>query len=193
MTTRVAGWVIALLRQLAPATAARDESAYWRLVLRYCRAGAACRRCWTSSGTCCGTRSRGPRGPRTPPTTRPRRSVPASSSRWCTRRVPVSTGSSFAPSEAHRVDASTRGAAQVTDAQLLAGHHGASGGCVDARSCVSAPCSPCASATSARTTVSTSARTPSTSVQQPVSALRARKAIGPGGARLPSLSALTDS
>ena len=31
--------VIALLRQLAPATAARDESAYWRLVLRYCRQG----------------------------------------------------------------------------------------------------------------------------------------------------------
>ena len=30
---------IALLRQLAPATAARDESAYWRLVLRYCRQG----------------------------------------------------------------------------------------------------------------------------------------------------------
>ena len=31
--------VIALLRQLAPATAARDESAYWRLVLRYCQQG----------------------------------------------------------------------------------------------------------------------------------------------------------
>ncbi len=31
--------VIALLRQLAPGTAARDESAYWRLVLRYCRQG----------------------------------------------------------------------------------------------------------------------------------------------------------
>lgn len=31
--------VIALLRQLAPATTARDESAYWRLVLRYCRQG----------------------------------------------------------------------------------------------------------------------------------------------------------
>ena len=31
--------VIALLRQLAPATAARDESAYWRLVLRYCQHG----------------------------------------------------------------------------------------------------------------------------------------------------------
>ena len=31
--------VIALLRQLAPATAARDEPAYWRLVLRYCREG----------------------------------------------------------------------------------------------------------------------------------------------------------
>ena len=31
--------VIALLRQLAPATAAPDESAYWRLVLRYCRQG----------------------------------------------------------------------------------------------------------------------------------------------------------
>ena len=31
--------VISLLRQLAPATAARDESAYWRLVLRYCRQG----------------------------------------------------------------------------------------------------------------------------------------------------------
>ena len=31
--------VIALLRQLAPATAAGDEPAYWRLVLRYCRQG----------------------------------------------------------------------------------------------------------------------------------------------------------
>ena len=31
--------VIALLRQLAPTTAARDESAYWRLVLRYCQQG----------------------------------------------------------------------------------------------------------------------------------------------------------
>ena len=31
--------VIALLRQQAPATTARDESAYWRLVLRYCRQG----------------------------------------------------------------------------------------------------------------------------------------------------------
>ena len=31
--------VIALLRQLAPATAALEESAYWRLVLRYCRQG----------------------------------------------------------------------------------------------------------------------------------------------------------
>ena len=31
--------VIALVRQLAPATAARDEAAYWRLVLRYCRQG----------------------------------------------------------------------------------------------------------------------------------------------------------
>ena len=31
--------VIALLRQLAPGTAARDESAYWRLVLRYCHQG----------------------------------------------------------------------------------------------------------------------------------------------------------
>ena len=31
--------VIALLRQLAPGTAARDESAYWRLVLRYCQHG----------------------------------------------------------------------------------------------------------------------------------------------------------
>ena len=31
--------VIALLRQLAPATAAQDESAYWRLVLRYCQQG----------------------------------------------------------------------------------------------------------------------------------------------------------
>ena len=29
----------ALLRQLAPATAPRDESVYWRLVLRYCRQG----------------------------------------------------------------------------------------------------------------------------------------------------------
>ena len=31
--------VIALLRQLAPATATRDESAYWRLLLRYCQQG----------------------------------------------------------------------------------------------------------------------------------------------------------
>ena len=31
--------VIALLRQLASGTAARDESAYWRLVLRYCQHG----------------------------------------------------------------------------------------------------------------------------------------------------------
>ena len=31
--------VIALLRQLAPATAARDESACWRLVVRYCQQG----------------------------------------------------------------------------------------------------------------------------------------------------------
>ena len=31
--------VTALLRQLAPTTAAREESAFWRLVLRYCRQG----------------------------------------------------------------------------------------------------------------------------------------------------------
>ena len=31
--------VISLLRQLAPMTGARDESAYWRLVLRYCQQG----------------------------------------------------------------------------------------------------------------------------------------------------------
>ena len=31
--------MIALLRQLAPATATRDESAYWRLLLRYCQQG----------------------------------------------------------------------------------------------------------------------------------------------------------
>ena len=31
--------VIALLRRLAPAGVARDDSAYWRLVLRYCRQG----------------------------------------------------------------------------------------------------------------------------------------------------------
>ena len=40
---RVSGRLMAaaagLLRQVAPATAARDESTYWRLVLRYCRQG----------------------------------------------------------------------------------------------------------------------------------------------------------
>ena len=83
--------VITLLRQLAAGTAAvRDESAYWRLVLHYCRQGNL-QACSTSSGTCSGIRTR---GPRTPARTKPPPSAHGSSSRWCTRRVPVSTPSS---------------------------------------------------------------------------------------------------
>ena len=94
--------VIALLRQLAPATAARDESAYWRLVLRYCQQGNL-QAVLDESGTCCGTRSR---GPKTPAPTRLPGSALGNSSRWCIRRALVSTGSSFGPSEGHPEEAS---------------------------------------------------------------------------------------
>ena len=125
--------VIALLRQLAPATAARDESAYWRLVLRYCRQGNLQavldeqwhmlwdQESWSDDAGADETAAKCAR----------------KLVRWCTRRVPVSTDSSSGPSEERPEQASR------------------------STNCESAPCSPCASATSARTTASTSARTPS--------------------------------
>ena len=73
--------MIALLRQLAPATAARDESAYWRLVLRYCQQGnlqAVLDEQWHilwDQESC---------GPRTPTPTKPPPGALANSSRWCT-------------------------------------------------------------------------------------------------------------
>ena len=85
--------VIALLRQLAAGAAAmRDESAYWRPRACTTVGRAICKPCSTSNGTCSGSRTR---GPRTPARTRLPASARGRSSRWYTRRPPVSTPSSF--------------------------------------------------------------------------------------------------